>query len=583
MIAYREAVARDVACFPHDPVPILTLSSIYGQLGFSDIAAANAHRSLLLIEAAMSINKSTLLNGTQSVTEEPASTVLNTLAKDMLSIKYHGLGPHSIEDESQHLHRQAYQMLLAALLGTGANWEGLLLAKTALKLYPEDLELKELQHELKEAFRDRSKGYKEIKDDNAMNKADMLESSRTGKIYQKKYPWMDQDLYKRTPATLREANTSFKGSSCGVKAVAFDNTIPKHVREGDDVGPLGIFAVRDIEEGDLVMVDTTITGVSCVSSSKLEHCDACQGCLMPGYARPEGIVRPACCSKAIYCSLDCYNTATTGYHKVLCGQDFDWLYNQIGVGKTSGAPSNWKAVIFLRIVAVVLADCSHTKVHPLRHPLLSRMSANYPPEGKILDQFNAGHQWLYFTNVVAPTLILLQLGVNIFTDPFWTQEVIQTILWKIENNANMAVTELIDGKKVHLVNINRNYLFFNHSCQPNISWHACPDGTEAKRLVTRKGEALQPGCSAVWCTAARDIKKGEQLTISYVGDPKGDDTAEEGRLVKRAWLGKWFDNGCGCPICEEENRIEANRAKERAAQRSGDTDSQANMDGVVHN
>ncbi|KAH7380809.1 hypothetical protein BKA64DRAFT_584649 [Cadophora sp. MPI-SDFR-AT-0126] len=501
----------------------------------------------------------------------------------MLSTKYNGLGPHSTHDELQYLHRQAYQVLLAGLLGTGANWEGLLVAKTALGHYPDDLELKQLQHELKGAFLDRTQGYKEIQGEDEMKKPDMVEASRMGKIYQKKYPWMDGDLYNRTPETLREVNKAFEGSSCEVKVVVLGDAKPRVAQEEEgDVGPLGIYAARDIQEGDLVMLDTTITGVSNVSSSKLEHCDACQGCLMPPYMRPECIVHPACCNKVAYCSLECYKIAATGYHKVLCGKDFDWLYENIKVAKKSGAPSHWKAVNFLRVVAVVLADIGKTRVHPLRHSLVARMSANYPPEGKILGQYDAGHQWLYFTNVVAPTQILLQLGVNIFTDPFWTQEVIQTIFWRIENNANMAITELT-GTKVQLVNINPNYLFFNHSCQPNISWHgACPDGDVGiDWLMTPEGGILQPGCSAVWCIAARSIKKGEQLTISYFGNPR-DDTVDGGRDAKRAWLCKWFHNGCGCSLCEEENRIETARVSNtRAEDGSNAVETKVEMEDVV--
>jgi hypothetical protein len=92
------------------------------------------------------------------------------------------------------------------------------------------------------------------------------------------------------------------------------------------------------------------------------------------------------------------------------------------------------------------------------------------------------------------------------------------------------------------------------------------------------GEILSPGCSAVWCTAARDIKKGEELKISYIGNPLGtvgdqeDSVGTEGkerRPAKRAWLEKWFDRGCGCRICEKENveldrleAVEAEREKE---------------------
>ncbi|KAK0117777.1 hypothetical protein ONS95_012102 [Cadophora gregata] len=587
VIAYRDAVAQGTTYSPYDPVPLLLLSGVHGKLGFSDIAVGNAHRAILLIEAAMRITGSSLPTSSNNIAGTQGSSAfqeLDIFTRRMISTKFNGLGLYSIQDELQQLHRQAYHMLLAGMLGTGANWEGLRIAKTAQKLYPEDLELRQLEHELKGAFKDRRQAYVEVQDEEELKKADMIEASRMGKIYQKKYPWMDQDLYKRTPKVLRQSNKTFEGISSEVRPVSFGDAKPRVIKEGQDVGPLGIFATQDIEAGKLVMLDKTVTGVSSVPSSRLEHCDACQGSLKPPYGLVHEMEKPSCCGKVVYCSHECYESAAKGYHKVLCGHDFDWLYEVIKVGKTSGAPTHWKSVNFLRIVAVVLADIRTSKVHPLQHPLIARMSANYPPEGKILSQYDAGHQWLYFTNVVAPTRILLQLGVDIYTDPHWSQEVIQTIFWRIENNANMATTELA-GTKAHLVCINPNYLFFNHSCQPNVSWHgAVPDGKVGiSWLETPEGGYLQPGCSAVWCFAARNIKKGEQLTISYIGNPRGDNTVEGGREAKRAWLSKWFDNGCGCPRCEEENRIEADRAskKEVAHEIPNIVETQTEMEGIV--
>lgn len=70
------------------------------------------------------------------------------------------------------------------------------------------------------------------------------------------------------------------------------------------------------------------------------------------------------------------------------------------------------------------------------------------------------------------------------------------------------------------------------------------------------GEFLRPGESAVWCLAVKNIKKGEQCTISYIGDPLGKETEGEGRALKRSMLSKWCEEGCGCRICEEENNNE---------------------------
>jgi hypothetical protein len=201
------------------------------------------------------------------------------------------------------------------------------------------------------------------------------------------------------------------------------------------------------------------------------------------------------------------------------------------------------------------------------------MSANYPPADKV--QSDVTHDWQYFENVIAPTRILIQLGIDIFTNIDWTPEVIQTIFWRIENNANMARTNLT-GTKTVMVNLNPNYLFFNHSCEPNVSWHgAVPSGdVSIEYLCDMNGEVLNPGCSAVWCSAARDIQKGEELKISYIGDPLGKAVnrygeSGEGRPAKRAWLEKWFDRGCGCRICEEEN-IEIGRLEKIEEHREED-------------
>src|SRR6266542_2711535 len=159
----------------------------------------------------------------------------------------------------------------------------------------------------------------------------------------------------------------------------------------------------------------------------------------------------------------------------------------------------------------MLADIrSGVKVHPLQHPLLPRMTAVYPAPGTV--QPKTLHEWQYFENIVAPTKMLMQLGIGVFTDALWTSEVIQTIFWRLENNANQATTSLVPGQElVHMVNLNTNYLIFNHSCQPNLSWYVTVgDGDcNVDSLRDEKGDVLRPGCNTVWCNAARDIKKDE--------------------------------------------------------------------------
>jgi hypothetical protein len=267
---------------------------------------------------------------------------------------------------------------------------------------------------------------------------------------------------------------------------------------------------------------------------------------------------------------------------LLCGKDFDWVYKPSlcgATGEKGKCGSRWRPIMLTRLIAIVLADMqspSSKITHPLQHPLVARMAANYPPPCKLTPELT--HQWQFFENVSAPTQILLQLGINVFSSPIFTQEIIQTIYWRLENNANMSATELtfstptgpVKGTKVNNVNINPNYLFFNHCCVPNVTWHggAVPDSDiDIDWLKNSEGEYEKAGCSAVICVAERDIEKGEELKISYVGDPlglerEGGELEGVGREGKRVWMGKWFDDGCGCAVCEKENEDARKNARE---------------------
>ncbi len=560
---------HDLSVSPYDPSLFLDLSAVDSKLGFTDTGAASAHRAKVLLEAALNIN--TFLQ---------FPTDLGALVHDAIGKRLRTNSSSTITDEIGSLLLQTYQDLVHGLLGCADFWDGLVQVKAGLKQFRRDPELLEMQAALKKAFLERHKGLKQVLD----NETDIVASSRTGKIYQKKYPWIAQHLYIRTPALLRHVNAGLAPlGTCQVEPVIFGPQTQgpkKSTKENEDVGPLGLFAARDIVADEKILVDHSVTGISNVSAAKGQHCEACHGVLVFPYKRPSQIILPKCCKSAAFCSRACHDKAMAGYHKMICKKSFDWLFSSQGLVGKEGCGTRWRPILFLRVVAVVLADAQERSkkgepaVHPLQHPLIVRMAANYAPSDKVHPEVS--HDWQYFENIVAPNRILMQLGINVFTDPDWTSEVIQTIFWKLENNANMGKTTLT-GKQVIMVNVNPNYLFMNHSCEPNVSWHgAVPSGdVSIEWLKGMDGKILSPGCSAVWCTAARDIKKGEELKISYIGNPLGSEgdqadsvgtECEEGRPAKRAWLEKWFDRGCGCRICEKEN-VELDRLEAVEAER----------------
>ncbi|CAD6446808.1 a2d98197-90f5-4361-983f-9c74acac787e [Sclerotinia trifoliorum] len=597
LILYRKALIHDMALAPHDPYFYIDLSQLDAKLAFSDTSSQYAYRALLLLQA-----------GLQTIT--PAQSALSRSVFTAISSRLCTSSIPIIMDELNWMHVCAYRCLVRGLLHCAAFWDGLTVVKIALEEFPHDVELLHLRGNLLHSFRNRHE--ETIQDAKDANIRNIIASSRPGLIYQKKYPWMASKLFVRTPRLVRQVNSKFESSNAEVRPVVFGSpgtastfkllsSLPKHA----DVGPLGIFAKRDIAEGESILIDKSYACISDIAPSTGQFCDACHAALIPPFMFPSQIVRPSCGCKVSFCSEGCHNVAVKGYHKIQCGIDFSWLYN------AGSHQTDWDPIMFLRVICIVLSTPGWSKdsipqKNPLQHPLIARLTANYASNDK---QATNGCNWSYQDNIVLPTRILLDLGIDIYTPVkkthagktklfanIWTPELIQTIYWRMLNNANTSTIN-ISGLSIpirsstspnsrfgqdtnaHLIVLSPNYIFFNHSCRNNVTWKGtCFNGSEyISMLISGEGKdqkVMKPGSSSVICKADRDITAGEELTISYLGDPMGDYSegdyfenqrlaigqAENGsmssfRLEVRLALVKWFggEDGCGCLQCVEEN------------------------------
>ncbi len=535
------------------------MTNIYFELCFNDLQVASAHKAIYLINQGLNLADRQIGQKVREVVGMRLSCSLNIVIRAELE---HGL-------------IEAYKSLLRGLLEMSAYWDGLKEAQRALEFIPANEDLLLLQRMMKEEFQMRAAALQESK----QPAEDIKQLSRVGRSFKRKYPWLQEELFIRSPSFLKEINKNFNSTNCEVCPlfVPQDDPYTRKPRQAHhittdtskqqlaadrtdkatNVGPLGVFAKCNINKDEVLLADHNLTIVPVKKSKKLLHCDACHTLLIAPFLPDGEIRRPPCCRNVAYCSIKCASTALNGYHKVLCGKDFKWLYKSAA---SKELDPSWQPGALLRILGIVVADLKAApgrQMHPLQHPLLSRLTAGYES-----DPSDAKEQvWNYFSHVIAPTCILAQLGVDVFADRRWSAEVIHCIYWRILNNAcRTSSCTVVDGKleKVTLSGIGPGYVFFNHSCEASVAWMAAGSLEGAARIGAAGGSALgrrrreieerevegeevKVGCNALLCVATRDIKKGEEARISYL--PPG----------KRQQLGRWFEGGkCICGVCDGE-------------------------------
>ncbi|KAF2489827.1 hypothetical protein BU16DRAFT_165183 [Lophium mytilinum] len=185
-------------------------------------------------------------------------------------------------------------------------------------------------------------------------------------------------------------------------------------------------------------------------------------------------------------------------------------------------------LLLLRCLAVIIQ--ADTGSHPLASPVASTLTANLA----------GSDDWRYHDDIIYPIHMLQTLGIDVFADLRYDTWVIRTMYTQILNNVNGEDEEEEEERNgVSTISLHRLYSMINHSCHPNLEWTYQHDRS-----------------SSVVIRAKQDIKMGEELFISYIG--------EEGTFQpfaeKQRRLNPWVGANCGCARCKAE-RPEADDAE----------------------
>jgi hypothetical protein len=280
-------------------------------------------------------------------------------------------------------------------------------------------------------------------------------------------PWMQDNHSRRTQELVDDVNKKLKQDTQQLTTCYLGSST---LADRDDM--LGIFAARDIQPNECILVDRTATAI-CTSLGALD----CLNC----FAHVRGLpVRASCCS-AVYCSTACRELSMNTHHKVLCGQDFAWLV-QPAQGFKHNA-SSLRPLLMLRFLAACIQAGPDS--HPLDHSLLARLQPLTSNDH--VDVFTMTE------SVSIPLKILQQLDIDIFANLNFDTMVLHTIWTRLANNKAGS----LDPERGFIDEITPLLPFFNHSCEPSLDFKRDNDSTTIRFF------------------ARREIKKGEEMYISY--------------------------------------------------------------------
>ena len=495
---------RKIRLSPYNPRVWLGRAGTFLCLGYGDLAIADAHRALLLVEIFLRFSEQKEGHSNTDLKDPVASKVFAAVTAAAL-VKNEDL-PTSLDEKSliiKGFEHDSFVLMATGLLRVRAFYDGVKVLEEAQKRFPTSriilttlvtmlTRLQQLEEQCLEKLKSAEHIQREV---------------TRGRVRKVAYPWIVPGEYARSNKAIKKAKASFRSASANAE-IAYAS------QDDDSTNSYGVFATQDILKGTRLLSDR-----STCSATNVYNENFCAGCCGPINSR--GITIDCC--NAIFCCLGCHKDSMNNYHRILCGKDFTWMEDP-----SKKATAEFSHALVPSLMLKILATAVQQNTKPLRVTYVNTLEAGLGNDA--LSSFT------FYENVVAPTKILQSLGVDIFADVRFDPWVLQMLFLRLENNKQGNQI----GKQTWC-GLNPLFTMFNHDCDPAATWYP---------LNNVGGGALD-------VRATRDIKKGDQIFISYVDISLSE---EARRNSVQLYLGKI----CECARCLRE-RGDVAAGKESAA------------------
>ncbi|KAJ5746794.1 hypothetical protein N7520_011976 [Penicillium odoratum] len=466
---------------PHNPHLYLERACLHEQLGFPDLAAADAYRALSLLESVVDPDMyefharrkvdSTLQNQTHR--DEDKNT-----AEDSGEDEEEGEQDQSTvsvtEEEYNTLIGEVYTILVCSLVRCGCYRDAYEFGVRGIELLG-DLDtgkvnstttstiLHDQMDHVKKVYQSRAT----FNDEVALESIDPAVLPAQGFARRVLYPWNEHEPDRCAPEELDYLNKRLAdvAPKCEVRAVALPAL--HGATANDDTGvsvQLGLFAKEDIAADEVILRESSL--LTATNRLHDDLCDACNAPLPDLSAAEPPVACEEGCADTIFCSQACHDTAQKVYHGAICGLE-DGLES---IGKDIPDPKDKADCLYLLLLGRALAMSATQDVHPLDLPEVKYIWGDFHEYD--IEQSGSEVASLPFSfqlNILQPMRFLEEMEIDPYESlPRYDTWVLNTLYAKFRGTASGRLSTWDGGPE--LCAVHPLWCLANHSCDPSVRW-----------------------------------------------------------------------------------------------------------------
>ncbi|KAJ5278661.1 hypothetical protein N7478_004033 [Penicillium angulare] len=544
---------------PHNPHLYLERARLHEQLGFPDLAAADAYRALSLLDSVIDPDGCEFHARRKIATTEqtnPPSKSADQTAPDADENEDEDEDETDdtipvTEEEYNTLIGEVYALLVRGLVSCGCYRDA----------YEFGIRGLDLLHDLGDKVKDTTTPSNIL--NTQMDKIKTIYTTRTksnspsnihdidssilpaqGFARRVLYPWNSHEPNRCSPSELSFLNTRLAeiAPKCEVRAVALPAL---HGSENkDEVSiQLGLFAKEDIAPDEIILRESSL--LTATNRLHDDLCDACNAPL-PDLSAPEPPV--GCsggCADTIFCSQKCHDIAQDVYHGAICGLE-DGLES---IGKDIPDPKDKADCLYLLLLGRALAMSATQDVHALELPEVKYIWGDFHDYDAEVGANSevASLPFSFQLNILQPMRFLEEMEIDPYEAlPRFDTWVLNTLYAKFRGTASGRLSTWDGGPE--LCAVHPLWCLANHSCDPNVRWEWAAEITFSARHCEE---------TAVWSRTTADGK-------IEMKEPKAGGIAKDAEILnhycdiglpvkdRREWACGALGGKCRCDRCAWE-------------------------------